>query len=702
MFQNHQQFNTAQLNVPYDGVDQSTMNPNLPQGNDRTPQVQISQWMAANQQIGLFAIGLFRSMAQSAYSKSPTHVAGYNLLSQGHFNNQVWNQYGQMVLDLTEFLILVKGYNPNEAVQKAAQRVYEAFLGMVYYTYGVLQQVTPTSIVAGLQTAMQIHQQVVNDIKMYRSGGYNQPQQNQFAVGGVTQLPQINLNQHQQYHSSPQHGINQFQTSGHASTYSQPQMHNTASGPTNSVDSAFYDDPAPVQPLRPVEEVSTETLDYYGNAFSQEPKPMNTFNTQTPAANQFVEPEVTDLPVPTNVNQVVVDATYYAPSGFKMDLKRPYDVVWNPGGIEIRPAQLVDWEITVGDDMPWQQLADPARFCLFYVKFPDGVIKEKFVEWNPSMEYLRHELDAEMRRKAYRPNGIVVAASTPISTVGGDAITESDAFTLIQDGHLKRSATPPIILSAAFSGATDLEVEMSVREELQNLLTIEFSPDVPMPAAEYRSTFLHPINISEECFNKLVVLSKQEELTQVALGLRELTTQGILPIRYYRFINDRFTKAVNDVLRDGLSMTVDITDFCEDYPDLPDYIIRKKGEAMATVLQGTATSVINKAMYLMETTDGSEDQSGTAYHVADNYINVQLGWSLDDLATPSIRNGKATLISASSHPTLLESLRGMIGRAYKNEEFIAGTMRVITSDGYYLEVIKGLLIKSATLLKLVK
>lgn len=705
MFQNN--FNQpARLPVPFNGVDQSTLNNQLPQGNDRTPQVQLSPWMNANQQIGLLAIGMLRAHAQNSVQKSGTHCAAYNLLSQGGFNNQVWNEYGQLVIDFVEFLCAIKRYQPQDACKMASQRVYEALLGVVFATYQQElqhEQITPSGFWAGLQTAQQIYTSVTTDVRNYKSGMYNQQQQQQFpnngSFTGGGQLPQISMHQNTGgYHVPPvaNAGISSFQTSGYQPNGGTGGYHVPDSGgSSSSVGNSLYDDPAPVKPLQPVEEISSDN-GFYSSPIYQEAPQMQTFN-QAPQ-QQFVEAEESDLPVPMNVDQVVVDPTYYAPQGVKLDLKRPYDIVYNPGGIVIRPAHQTDAEVTMGDDMPWLQLVDPSRFCAFLVTFPDGTVKEKFVEWNPSMQYLRHELDAEMRRKAYRPEGIVVASEIPMSTIGGDAAPEAEVSMLVKDGHLKRSAVPPVLLEKTFTGCTDLDIEAQVNEELTNLLEVNFTKEIPQPAAEYRSTFLHPMAITEEAYNQLVMLGKQEELGQIALGLRELVAQGILPTRYYNFINDRFTSAVNGVLTDGLAMNLDITDFCEDYVALEEYLQGKRGEQLVTVLRGAARTVVNKAMCLM---DAGEDEQLT-YYIADNYINFQLGWTLDDLSNLNIRQGKAVLISASAHPTILEALKGMITRANNNQEFIVGTMRLITADGQYLEVIRGRLVQKAILLKLMK
>lgn len=703
-----QNFNQqARLPVPYNGIDQSTLSNQLPQGNDRIPPVQLSQWMNANQNIGLLALGMFRSNAQNSIQRSGTHCAAYNLLAQNGFNNQLWLDYCQLVIDFTEFLCVVKNYTPADGTKMAAQRVYEALLAVVFNTYGAElqhEQVTSSSFWPGLQTAAQIHASVTKDIRDYKSGAYN----NQRGFGGGQpnyntgngQLPPIgqhNLgNTGGGYHVPPVNaGISSFQTTGYQPNGNSGYNIPTENGHGSSVGNSLYDDPTPQRPLKPVEEISSDT-DYYGNSIKPEATPMNTFNQ---AQQQYVEPEHTDLPIPKSVNDVVVDPTYYAPHGAKLDLKRPYDNVYNPGGILIRPAHQVDWEVTFGDDMPWLQQTDPSRFCEFLVKFPDGTVKEKFVEWNPSMEYLRHELDAEMIRKAYRPSGEVVPNTVPMSTIGGDAATEVDVSLMIKDGHLKRNKVPPVLLQKTFTGTTDLDIEAQVTEELTNMMSVNFTKEIPQPAVEYRSTYLHPINMDEDGFGQLELVAKQEELGQVALSLRQLHTQGILSTRYFNFINDRLTKAVNDVLTDALALTATITDFCEDYVPLEEYINTKRGDAMVKVLRGAAKSILNKALCLMELT--SEEDPST-YYIADNYLNFQLGWTLDQLSTLNIRQGKAVLLSASAHPTVLETLKGMIGRANSNEEFIVGTMRLITADGHYLEVIRGRLVAKAVLLKLVK
>lgn len=661
--------------------------------------IQRSPWLQANPQLGLSTMAKVREFSHGSSQVSPVHNQVFQAFAQNNFQNQIWQQWCQLAVDFLELLCTQRQYDPYQAVTKAAKCTVESAMGVTFGSTPQLQAVTPNNFWAGLQAAQQMYQQMQIDIRNMRSGmGYPQQQQNQYGGGN---LPPINVGSHQQYSGHQNYQSNQgAQVSGQSmiSQYnSSPQYHSTNSGTSGDVANPLYDTPAyeNTKPLVPAEEISS---DAYGQSYYQEPAPMY---TQQPEAQSQPVIEETNLPIPTKVSEVVVDPTYYQPTGFKLDINRAFDLIHNPGGIVIRPAQLTDWELTVGDDNPWPQLMDPSSYCLFYVKFPDGTVKEKFVEWTNSMDYLRHELDAELRRKAYRPNGIVVSSATPISTIGGDAMKLEEAVSLVQDGNLTRSKIPPVILPFVFQGSTDLEIEGQVREELSNQLEVNFSGDIPMPVVEYRSQFTHTLPLTEEAVASINDLVETKNLGQVAQGLRDLALQGDISIRVLRALNDRLTKAVNAVLADSMGQTAQIDDFCEDYLALEDYLEEKRGVALRRTLQGAAEVVLSRALNIVAT-DSGEEHSPTIYHVVDNYLNHQLGWDLADLASLNLKAGTPVLISSLAHPVILETLKGMISRANAQREEFNATLRVITRDGYYLEVLKGRLIENATLLKLVR
>lgn len=701
-----QQFNPNNgLPVPCTQIDNRFFNNNLPQGNDAVPRIELSQWMQQNQQIGLMAIGVMRSMAQGAANKSPVHTFVYNMFCQNQFQNQVWHQWCQTVVDFVEFLILIKNYPPQQGIEMAAQRTLESCLGVAYGTYPQLQQVTNQQLAGKLIEAQTVYNAICQDVAKYKAGHFARPMGSYTGHNpgytGTTGMAPIQVGQpsngYNGYGNQPP--VNNAQVSGYSnisSGHNQP-TYNTAGPASGEVANSLYDVPSqePVAPLVPKEEISNDQS--FGQSYYVEQPKMQvtSFDQSTSVVEQ------TDLPIPTNVNEVVVDPTYYQPNGFKLDINRPFDVVYNPGGVEIRPAQLVQWEITPGDDAPWPQLLDPTLYCLFLVKFPDGTVKEKFVEWSDSMNYLRHELDAELRRKAYRPNGIVVSSATPISTIGGDAVKAEEIESLVKDGHIKAKSVPPVILPTVIMAGNDLEAEATVREELSNLLGTHFNEEVPMPCVEYKSSYVHPIQLTAEAFDELGELKLSKSLSNVAQGLRDMLTQGKLSIRVYRVLNDRLTEQTNAVLKDGMGLTIEIEDFCEDYLSLEDYLEQNRGKAMRTVMQGAGEAILNRAITVTICSNG-DDINDLTYAVNDNYYNHQLAYDLADLATLNLKSGKAALISSLAHPVILETLKSMVGRANAHKDTFVGIPRLITRDGYYLELIKGRLVKDAHLLKLVK
>lgn len=698
-------FNNS-LPVPYNQLDQSTFNGNLPNGNDRVPNIQLSQQMMQNQQIALTAIGYFRAIAQSTVEKSPMHVFCYNLLSQNGFQNQVYTQWCQHLVTFVEFLIAVKGYNTDDAIKQSAQRLYEAFMGMAFKEYPALQQVVPNGMWQGLQTAQALCQQIFNDCQKYQQGGIAAFQQQQQSFTGFnnnnnsgfnnnnnggTQLPRIGAASVQSnFGSQPQQRVGMPLSGGGFDN-------NQHSGAANA---GFYDEPIiqPTKALQPVEEISSDVYSQYP---TEDYPPMNqNSGTAQQSHNNFTQqdfsqaltPEQEDMKVPLTVDEVVIDPTYFQPVGYKLNLEGLYDHFFNPGGIEIRPEHKSGWTVTFGDDAPYSIIVNPATHLMFHVRFPDGTVKEKAVEWSAQMEYMRHELNDELRRRAHRPSGIVVETKVPVATVGSDPITSSEVTSLIQDSNLAFTPDGPVILEQMFNGSTDMEVREAVNEAMSDLLGREFSAETPMPAVEYVSLATHYLKLTPEEFATIDELSKCADLGRVALDLKDLGEAGF-DTSYYRFLNSRLTQSINRFMRENMSLNTEIDDFVSEVLELLDYLAQKKGPRYVEIMRKGANEIIRKAISV-EDTDG-----GTC--VIDYNVNFQLGWYLDELASLNVHHGKPVLVSVASHPTILETLRGMIKRTGP-ENIDSRNLRLITADGAVLELIRGYLVEKAMLLKLVK
>ncbi|MFO5736349.1 hypothetical protein, partial [Klebsiella pneumoniae] len=91
----------------------------------------------------------------------------------------------------------------------------------------------------------------------------------------------------------------------------------------------------------------------------------------------------TGLDIPQDVKELVFDPNYYVPNGFVINKDRPMDVIYNPGGTEIRPAHLVadkpDWVRTASSANPYSILMDPAVYCRFLAKWPDNTVHGIYV-----------------------------------------------------------------------------------------------------------------------------------------------------------------------------------------------------------------------------------------------------------------------------------------------------------------------------------
>lgn len=698
-------FNSNQLPVPFNQLDQSTFNGNLPNGNDKVPQINLSQQMMQNQQIALQAIGYFRAIAQSTAQKTPLHVFCYNLLSQNNFQNQVWAQWCQHLVVFTELLIMAKGYNTNDAIKMACTRLYEAFLSGAFkeYANAGLGQVVPQQLWHGLEQGVGLYNQILADNQKYQQHGVAAFQQQQQSFGnfnngfqnnnfqnnnnqGSGNLPRIN-------NSAVQGSFGQQRSGGNGI----PLSNSYDATQTTTAMGGLYDEPiAQQKPLQPVEEISSDVYSQYPT--TDEYIPMNNTGpaaqtnsnfTQRPA---YVEQQETDLPIPLNIEEVIIDPMYYQPAGFTLDQDNPYGLIFNPGGIEIRPAHLSNWEVTPGDDMPYCISINPDQWIMFHVKFPDGTVKEKAIEWNEHMDYQRHELNVELRRRAQRPNGIVAESKVPVSTIGSDPQREDDIKSLQEDAGLKGNVEGPVILSTLFNGSTEMEIREAVNEAMSDLLGVEFTKESPMPPVEYVSIATHYINLDEEEYQTIKDLSECGDIGRVAADLKELGDSGF-DTSYYRFLNSRLTKSINRFLRENMSLNVEIDDFVTEAVDLLDYLATNKGDRYLAIIKKGAHEILRKAISV-EQTDG-----GTC--VIDYNVNFQLGWYLDELSGLGIHNGKPVLVSTASHPVILQTLSGMIKRCGP-ENVNSRNLRLITADGAVLELIRGYLVDKAMLLKLVK
>ena len=217
-----------------------------------------------------------------------------------------------------------------------------------------------------------------------------------------------------------------------------------------------------------------------------------------------------------------------------------------------------------------------------------------------------------------------------------------------------------------------------------------------MPTYEYITAKVSPLKLEEEGAQRLIMLSESDSLPNLAYGLQEALNDGVLPKRYFRFLNDRFTQMVNDALADNLSVPdVYIDDFVEDVDDLYTMLRNGGDEAIVELLQENTKGLLTRWFSLEMEYD--TDDTGTLC-LLDEAVNVQMSWSDEELNALSM-NDEPVLLSKAAHPRLYNLFLSTVGRRLKDGTMGGRRARLITADGTYLEAIRGWLVDGSVLVK---
>lgn len=691
--------------IVFNLLDQSTFNPNLPNNNDVQAQVQLTPWLQQQsaQQLLARAVAVFRLRLQERAQRTFVHTWAYNNISQNRFQNQVWTDWCNRLAGFLEFLIVCQPQTnpPETALAKATDSMFKCYLSSCVAMNPQLQQFIPQdqygqAMHADIQKFSQILGVINQDLQAYRSGRQMSPQQQmpQYAqpqqqYGQPQQLPPISMAQYgqqqPQYHQPVAPLPLQSMAVGSQPVQSlQPlPVHSSPGAGSTGMD---YGIPSkepvvtppqqllsqPVKPLNPVET--------YGVSVAA-------VETVAPVQQAYV-PEELDRPIPSSAAEVTMDPHYYMPAGFTVDEERPFDIIHSPGGIVTRPAyQVKDWKVTRNDTFVYTQLVDPNRFIRFYTKFPDGMVQENIVEITPMMEYIKHEIDADLRGAAVNTKGKVVrnivevhksiADMKPIAQVKELMLTDEDQ---------------PVQLTVEFQGSTDMENEVEARKHLRAELGL--AKDAKLPAYEYRSSRTHLIDLDEDGFNTIMASLDCNDLVQIGKDLQLHTRQGILTPRVFNFLDERLTRETNSFLKDAMSLeNVSIDNFCEDIGALLDGLATMDSKYVS-LLKGASQLILARSIQLYRTTDEDEEVS---YSVNDSFINLQTGWTLAEISDGKLSD-EAQLVSNFTHQALIDAIKGMYSRA-DDAARILNRFRVITLDGAYLEIFRGVLIQSAFMFK---
>lgn len=701
--------------VPHDRWDESTINPNLPHGNDVWPQLRLPP--NVNGEMAGQAVIELRTLAQSRLGSTPLHNLAYNLLSQNHFNNSTFTEWCQRAVDFTEFLMVAQPHGGGSPVSKAVQKLYFGFLAVTGGTYPNIVGMLRPEVAEALNQSGAELRDILYDIQQFQQQGRRPPTPQ---YGGQQQAPASPPTPWAQNPMGGNRGgqLPPVQPGGmgsHGYGYNAPR------GPVGNMS------PTPYQPSggqmagqynTPVGEGPRPT----GGRYADEP--VESWNATQPTEKTgpadwmrgYVTPEPSrpvpedDAKAPLTVDDVDMNPWETVPTGVTIDPKRSFDHFYNPGGVEIKPAHSSGWVRTTGHTRPYAQGYDPKQHCMFHVKWPDGVVEEKLTEWSHDMNYLKHELNDALRGMKLKPTGRVVASTHSI--VDYDQLPESTDKQILETvvkGPLDtQSEVTPVVLDTLFSTSSELENEQAARANVIAELHLDEST-TNVPAYEYVSGKLYPIMVSETTERALLDLVAKKSHVVLADGLRHMAESGDLAVRYYRFINDRLTTAFNGVLRDNLSMgNLTMDSYADDVEEMVAHIRVKYGAELVTVINSQTQAFLKRHLNLaFEAVDEADVVEGEEPErqqlcLFEECVNLQTRWSVEEIASVGLTNDEAVLISETSHSHLWEVMLSMIARNKKAENLPHCSLRLITADGVYYEVLRGWLVQDSVLLKKIK
>jgi len=714
--------NTQAQQVPHDKWDHSTMlNPVDASTNRAWPTLNIPPTLP-RPAIGEIIV-MFRAVAQSRVGKSPIHTVVYNLLSMNHFNNDLFRQWCQQAVDFIEFLAVCQPTPEGIPIEKGVFKVYTGLLGITSIEHPHINQMLNPASQDSLRSALAELQDILSDVQAFQQRGRRPMQAQQPTYGGgygSQQYPQQPPQQPQYpqqgqpypQQQQPQYGTpGQLPPTGPAGAYGRPpqaQMSGMAPTGYSGAGGGFSQPPTSVtEGPRPTggryaDEPGHQS--WTAGASSSNPSNNGPWTAAAPVSPQPLTQAAEEAPSPGSLDDINMDPWHHVPAGKVVTSDDPYGSFYNPGGVEIRPAHRSEWTRSKGTHTKYAKGYDPQEYCLFHVKWPDGTVEEKLTPWTDDMNYLKHELDSKLRGMKLKPTGRVVASTQRI--VDYDKLKDvvnDEVLSAHVTGDLDiESELNPLVLDTLFSASSDLENELLAQAVA--IETLELPADFSkLPAYEYLSGKIYPLGISADAETELLKLITEGDLVVLANGLKTLTENGDLSVRYYRFINDRLTLAFNRVLTDSLSLgKLTVDSFSDDVQEMLVHLSVKYDKGLVTVIKSQTPAFLKRHLNLAyEEVERDDDGEVKPQQLClfEECVNLQTRWCTEDIASVGMLTGDAVLISKTEHAHLWDVMASMITRNVTSENLPDCSLRLITADGTYYEVLKGWLVKGSLLLK---
>jgi hypothetical protein len=351
------------------------------------------------------------------------------------------------------------------------------------------------------------------------------------------------------------------------------------------------------------------------------------------------------------------------------------------------------------DSQPYHPAWNPRTQELFYVKSDDGsviaVLKDKpeNAMLNQPMQYDAHQIGRpplELKPHISSANDEVVNREAPTVKDIEVTLCEKPIFDVCVD-----SASSVGSIEAAFKGVFD--------KPNQAYRTLRFLAD--------QITFKSGQD-SQETMQKLRDIHAATTLTELHRVMKSMNRPEELGILLR--LDKLMTDEVNSCLNNALSLTTRIDSFVMDFADLPQYINSHHGPRISEIWQRQDRVIASDTIELFEGDEARdyaatlsdeipEDHSAFTGSIA--FLVKRVTYTYLPLAAHelniAIKDKRAALLTDTGHTQLLKLVKDLFVAPYVTEQ---GYNRhyLVTTDGLRFQVIKGLLVSDAYLIKYIE
>jgi hypothetical protein len=742
------------------------LQPNLPHQVCFIPQLQVLPHVA---QVLPAMVGQIMLDLQNHAQIGPHRTYFFNLMSENAYQNKNFHELMSFAADLFDLYVTAHRMAHQQAFEMAVDRAIQIFLGSrVLQNPQVASYLNP-QMVGDFQLLIQEGRNLAQEIanlrnqRMVPQGGYNyngvpngapnnnytpyQPGAMAYATSTTpnrpsalsaaaptTMAPAPYLNQGQFVQSAPAPGPTRYEMGAVSPSGAMPvqAVYNLPPNAVGTVQVPRQDISAPTP--TPAPQAGRSRWGKQSGEATAAP---------TQPAAPVVAPKVSTVPDP-----IIRDGQ----STLAYD-ERPLDLIVTERGEEIAPAHLVKddpgWQFRPTVNNPYRLAYDPNEYMLTLVRTPLGEVNEVLIEWTEAMDYLKHELNPELREQEQQRRDVnrtdkpiydwsVIAALRPAASksVSLPPKDEEQAAGLPDDPNLRDvpTFTPEVgqvrLAGTLAQGISD--VDKMLRLEGRGGITrdtYEAYFDIP-------SVFVLP---DQQWRDQLIALGSAlsfDDLHVQFSQFMELDDPDVV-----RELDERITKVVNAAVREGLGVTCRIDSFLGDWPDLRAVLVeRYAGTEYVDKLNDVAEELIGGVFNVMDVSQTSdylaslgyaaeveEEQTDTTEEVLDvlpeaaevpdvapetpeeeevQYVFTNVAVLVDRVSVTTLPISRAemslnlesgNLVVEQYQPTLYQAISAIRERTI-DHPCVYAHRYLLTNDRQLLELVTGIANRSALLL----